>query len=229
MELHDASALAIRLMKEFGLASTWRFEFDNAKRRFGCCHWHQKLITLSREIVLRNGLEQVEDTIRHEIAHALCPAREWHGELWKQMCGKVGANPQRCYDSEVVDAPKGDWQATCGVCGRVHTKFRRPKRELWCADKKCRRMMVPYVPGADRRLHPARKLVWQHKNAVDVYPQHVVELADLKGVNLGVSPWVARDERKKAALAAVKAQLQRQDEMETMKEKIAKLEKELGK
>ena len=153
-------------MKEFGIASTWRFEFDNARRRFGCCHRHQNLITLSREIVLRNGIEQVEDTIRHEIAHALCPPKEGHGYVWKQMCEKVGANPERCYDSELVDAPEGDWRATCGVCGKVHYKFRRPTRELWCADKKCKRMPVPYIPGADRRLHPARKLVWRHKDAL---------------------------------------------------------------
>jgi predicted SprT family Zn-dependent metalloprotease len=208
MELHDAEQLAIRLMKEFGLASTWRFEFDNAKSRFGCCHRSQNLISLSRILTEKNVQAEVEDTIRHEIAHALCPPREGHGEVWKAMCRRVGARPVRCYSSKVVDAPEGDWRATCGVCGKIHYKFRRPTRELWCADKECKRMSVPYVPGADRRLHPARKLVWRHKDAIEVV----------------VSP-----DAKRAAVEAMKAQLRREQEMEQMKEQIADLEKKLGK
>jgi predicted SprT family Zn-dependent metalloprotease len=219
VELHDAEQLAIRLMKEFGLASTWRFEFDNARRRFGCCHRSQNLISLSRILVEKNAQSEVEDTIRHEIAHALCPPREGHGEVWKAMCRKVGARPVRCYSSEVVDAPEGDWRATCGLCGKVHYKFRRPTRELWCADKECKRMPVPYIPGADRRLHPARKLVWRHKDAM--YPEHVVEIADLKGVNLGAS--------KRAALDAMKEKLRKDQKMQEMKDRIAQLEQELNK
>lgn len=169
MQLADAEKLALELMKQFGLLPEWRFEFDDAQRRFGCCHrGFDRKITLSRELTTRNEREQVEDTIRHEIAHALCPPKTGHGEAWKKMCKTTGANPERCYDSDEVDAPKGDWSATCGICGVVHYKFRRPKRELWCSRKECKAMMVPYVPGADRGFHPLRKLVFKHKNALPV-------------------------------------------------------------
>lgn len=117
MELRDAEQLAVNLLKQFGLASAWRFEFDSAKRRFGCCHRSQRLITLSRELVLRNDQLQVEDTIRHEIAHALCPPRSGHGTAWTAMCKVTGARPERCYGEEVEDV-EGDWTASCLACGK---------------------------------------------------------------------------------------------------------------
>lgn len=114
-------------------------------------------------LVLRNDREKVEDTIRHEIAHALCEPRQGHGPQWKEMCKRTGAKPERCYDDE-VDAPKGDWQAICGGCGTLHHKFRRPKRDRWCARKECRAANpTEYGQG---RFNPVCKLVWRHKNAL---------------------------------------------------------------
>jgi predicted SprT family Zn-dependent metalloprotease len=171
MILADAEKLARELMTQFGLMSTqrrdgWRFEFDDAKRSFGCCHRSIYKITLSREITLRNEQPEVEDCIRHEIAHALCEPRQGHGVAWKTMCKRTGAKPVRCYNHETVDAPKGDWQATCKVCGHLYHKFRRPKRDLWCGDKKCKSILLPYIPGSTGRWHPQRKLEFRHKNAL---------------------------------------------------------------
>lgn len=194
MELHEAEKLALELMAQFGLRfPAWQFEFDDARRRFGSCRrWGLWLddavlgktdgggkITLSRELTLRNGREQVEDTVRHEIAHALCPPKAGHGSKWKAMCARTGANPERCYDSEEVDAPRGDWSATCGVCKKTHYRLRKPTRDMWCADKECKRMPVPYTPDMlgdspvrafgqmSRGFHPLRKLVWRHKDAIE--------------------------------------------------------------
>ena len=169
MILTDAEKLAKELMAQFGLTPVWRFEFDDSVRRFGCCKLSYRLITLSRELTLRNDRPQVEDTIRHEIAHALCgrlPNREWHGADWKRMCGRTGAKPVRCYDSDEVAAPKGDWQATCAGCGRLHHKFRRPqfRGDRYCAHKECRMKNPPeYGQG---RFNPLCKLVFRHVNAL---------------------------------------------------------------
>jgi len=152
-------------MAQFGL-SVWRFEFDDAVRRFGCCHrsYFSPKITLSRELTLRNEQPEVEDTIRHEIAHALCEPRQGHGDAWKAMCKRTGAKPVRCYTHDNVDAPTGDWQAICGGCGRLHHKFRRPKRDRWCAAKDCRMKNPPeYGQG---RFNDICKLVFRHVNAL---------------------------------------------------------------
>jgi len=148
MELSVAEVLAKKLMHEFNLfPRCWRFEFDNSKSRFGCCHTRKKLITLSRHIVQLNSQIDVEDTIRHEIAHALVTEdkltfhaknpfssdfgrrsisrRDIHGADWKAKCLITGAKPERCYDGAVVVAPKGNWTATCPNCGKVVHYHRR--------------------------------------------------------------------------------------------------------
>jgi hypothetical protein len=43
-------------MRRHGLFEAgWRFRFDHARRRFGCCRYGPKLITLSRPLTLLNG------------------------------------------------------------------------------------------------------------------------------------------------------------------------------
>src|SRR5271157_2250772 len=181
MLLADAEKLAKELMAQFGL-SDWIFEFDNGKRRFGSClhnsgGWRamrllgtaKGRITLSREMTPLNDRAEVEDTIRHEIAHALAGHKAGHGPEWKGMCKRTGAKPVRCFTRDTVNAPKGDWQAACGVCGRIYSKFREPRGDYYCPSKECKRKFVPYVSGAETgRFHPARKLVFRHKDAITI-------------------------------------------------------------
>ena len=72
MNLKDAEELALSLMRKHGL-SHWEFGFDRAKRRFGACNFSKKRISLSKYLTEVNEIEQVRDTILHEIAHALAP------------------------------------------------------------------------------------------------------------------------------------------------------------
>jgi predicted SprT family Zn-dependent metalloprotease len=160
MELSVAEVLAKKLMHEFNLfPRCWRFEFDNSKSRFGCCHTRKKLITLSRHIVQLNSQIDVEDTIRHEIAHALVTEdkltfhaknpfssdfgrrsisrRDIHGADWKAKCLITGAKPERCYDGAVVVAPKGNWTATCPNCGKVVHYHRRSTKSSPTACYEC--------------------------------------------------------------------------------------------
>jgi len=173
-------------MAQFGLTG-WLFEFDNAKRRFGSClhnpgTWCRQLgtakgkITLSRPMTLSNDQPEVEDTIRHEIAHALCERKEGHGAAWKAMCKRTGAKPVRCIDHDTTESIKGDWSAACGVCGRIYYKFREPKGDYYCPSKECKQKPVPYVAGVGR-YHPARKLVFRHKDALPEVkaPRSVIE------------------------------------------------------
>jgi SprT-like family len=98
MDLMEARALALELMKEHGL-EFWYFEFDNAKRRFGICRYNRRTIGLSRNLVLLSNKEQVKDTILHEIAHALVGPGYGHSWVWKRMALEIGCDGNRCYDS----------------------------------------------------------------------------------------------------------------------------------
>src|SRR5438477_1023387 len=105
MYLYEAAHLAKDLMSQHGLVD-WKFSFDHARRRFGRCDYTNRLITLSRPLTLLNSLDEVRDTILHEIAHALCP-KDGHGSRWRATCRRIGARPACCYtDTSVVSPPR---------------------------------------------------------------------------------------------------------------------------
>ncbi|HZZ43842.1 MAG TPA: SprT-like domain-containing protein [Tepidisphaeraceae bacterium] len=137
----EARDLAVRLMREHGLAG-WGFRFDRARRRFGSCRWTERVITLSRPLVILNSPEQVRDTILHEIAHALAPG-DGHGAAWRQKCREVGAMPRRCYtDEEVVSPARGaaPYRMGCRSCEWWVERRRIVRRKYVCA--KCRGAVV---------------------------------------------------------------------------------------
>ena len=126
MNLILAKKLAIELMSDHGLLDHgWSFEYDNAKRRFGVCMYGSKVIGLSKLLVAANDETQVRDTILHEIAHALVGVGHGHDKVWKKMCVKIGAKPERCYSSEDTNIIAGKYRAVCGGCGKTFDRHKR--------------------------------------------------------------------------------------------------------
>lgn len=136
----DIPHIAAHLLEQHGLAQRgWRFEWDRAKVRAGCCQYRKKAITLSRHYVELNVAEHPEDivdTILHEIAHALAPG-DGHGKKWKAACSQVGAVPKRCYDSDVVDMPERQLVAKCPNCGKEFRRHKQPRAGTWRYHEPC--------------------------------------------------------------------------------------------
>ena len=121
---NEARTLALELMARHGLLD-WTFAFNRRKRTLGLCRFRVKAIELSIYLVDRNPVDEVRDTILHEIAHALVGPGHGHDAVWKAKCLEVGARPERLgYD---VNMPVGRWQAVCAGCGRLHHRHRKPK------------------------------------------------------------------------------------------------------
>ena len=130
MNLSVAQVLAVKLMKKHGLIEKgWSFEYDNAVKRFGVCRFRPKVIGLSRKLVLLNDVEKVEDTILHEIAHAIAGHKAGHGIEWKNVCVRIGAKPERCYDTSKTNNVELKYHAKCGACGKEYQKSRLVKKE----------------------------------------------------------------------------------------------------
>jgi predicted SprT family Zn-dependent metalloprotease len=127
MTLDETQALAIKLMRQHGLAG-WDFRFNRARRRMGVCFHpvgtRPGRIELSAHFVANNTDEDIRDTILHEIAHALADKSEGHGPLWKSICLSIGARPIRCNEAVM---PRGNWLAQCPGCKREHTRHQRPR------------------------------------------------------------------------------------------------------
>ena len=148
-QLREVRAMAERLMRqEFiiegqpmsGDALGYRFEFDNARKRLGCCkHW-TKRISLSNYLCLGN-LDKVDgklmDTMLHELAHAF--ARKVYGGncghdyRWVNIAKSIGCNGERCYDhSEVTAVTRSKYTHTCPTCLTTKPVHRRVTRSCSC-------------------------------------------------------------------------------------------------
>ena len=121
-----ARDLVRELMARHGLHG-WTFGFNRRKRTLGLCRYGARAIELSIYLVDGNGLEEVRDTLLHEIAHALVGPGHGHDAVWKAKCVEIGARPQRCASA---DMPEGSWRACCGGCGASYHRHRRPRRLL---------------------------------------------------------------------------------------------------
>lgn len=132
MDLNLAQCLAIKLMDEHDLIFRgWTFEFDNAKRRFGCCRYRTKKITLSKHLVKLNDESIVRNTILHEIAHALVGAGHGHNHVWRTKAIALGCNGERCYSSDKVNLPEYKYLGLC-VNGHTHNRHRKPRQSVSC-------------------------------------------------------------------------------------------------
>lgn len=132
MKLEDAKALAELWIEFHKLTNGWSFKFDNAKCRFGLCSFRKKTISLSRHLVELNSESEVEETILHEIAHALVGPRHGHDLVWKKKALAIGCNGKRCYDLGVV-VPKSKYILTCLNCGGIFECNRKPIQSIACS------------------------------------------------------------------------------------------------
>jgi predicted SprT family Zn-dependent metalloprotease len=126
VNLLQAENLALKLLKNYNLED-WEFKFDFAKRRFGCCSFHRKTISLSRYLTELNPEAVVKNTILHEIAHALVGKTHNHDKVWKAQAVELGCDPKRCYSHEEVIIPSGKYTASCPKCKRGFQAARRKR------------------------------------------------------------------------------------------------------
>ena len=115
--LADIAAQANALFAQHQLTG-WSFQFDNGRKRAGCCNYSQRVISVSHEYARHASAEDIRDTLLHEIAHALVGQAHGHDEVWRVQAVAIGCTGSRCHDLQftppryIVRCAKGCWTAT---------------------------------------------------------------------------------------------------------------------
>ena len=131
--LVEIEHFAREALNRFGLKEKgWTFSWDRARKRFGSCNFGRKQITVSLHLAHLNEPEQSRDTILHEIAHAIAGREAGHGPKWQEACRRVGARPERCYDSKEVVQPSSRYVRYCGSCGQTIPVYRKTRSKHAC-------------------------------------------------------------------------------------------------
>lgn len=140
--------MANRLLIEENLsAQGWRFAWDKATTRFGVCKYRSKTVGVSKSNMATESWQQMEDTLRHEIAHALTPPgiERAHGPVWRSHAIRLGAKPKA--SARVSDATKREkaqsakWVIVCPIGKIVSTYQRTPPESTF------RSLKIMYARG----------------------------------------------------------------------------------
>lgn len=134
--LPEIEGLGNRLLSKFRsdgvLPSGWEFGFDLATSRAGVCRYVEQRIDLSVSYCLAATRAEIEDTVLHEIAHAIVGPRHNHDAVWRAKAREIGCAGERCHRVQ-HSTPK--WVGECG-CGQQwfrQTLQRRIMRNRACA------------------------------------------------------------------------------------------------
>jgi predicted SprT family Zn-dependent metalloprotease len=117
----------------------YKFKWDKkAVRRFGQCRYSKREIGLSLKPTEANYKEyawKVQDTILHEIAHAIemiLYHTKGHREDWKRIAKQIGCDGKMYYDQSKINCVRTKWSLKCPVCNRVSPRVRKPKNPCSC-------------------------------------------------------------------------------------------------
>lgn len=159
----EATNIANTLLRVHGLtAKGWQFEIHHSSKRVcGKCIFRayppKKKVVLYRTYLKHNPDDQIINTIKHEIAHALAyekygRAGGGHGAAWREMCAVVGIKPERLnYNAKRLEKR---YIAICGHCGRQFQLDKRPSSRRRYNCRACCHL-ADYVP-----------LIWKHNPAL---------------------------------------------------------------
>jgi len=123
------------LLQLHGLgAAGWVARLDESRSRAGACNFTKKCVLLSRLYVRSATRPELDDTILHEIAHALVGPHHHHDAVWRAKARAIGCSGERCHTLQ-FSPPR--WIVACAAGCFMRSAHRRRRRAV------CRRCGGP--------------------------------------------------------------------------------------
>ena len=147
----DAIAQQARELLARHQLSLWSFQFDNGRKRAGCCQYGTQVISLSYEFAKHAPEEEILDTILHEIAHALVGKAHHHDAVWRATAIAIGCSGRRCHELQftppryIVQCERGCWVATT----------ERRRSNMICKHCRCTLVYQTYTEERWQRIQAA--------------------------------------------------------------------------
>ena len=131
--LTEVARQADQLLEKYGLTQ-WRFVYDHANHRAGSCRHDRQLISMAEQFCLTADNAQIEDTILHEIAHALVGVKHGHDVVWQAKAREIGCSAARTH---CVSFSQPRYIVSCKQCGTYGVRDKRGKNRV------CKRCLSP--------------------------------------------------------------------------------------
>ena len=141
---------------------TWR------RRGPGVCRYREKRIDLSVSYCLAASRAEIEDTVLHEIAHAIVGPKHNHDAVWKAKAREIGCQGERCHRVQ-HSVPR--WVGECG-CGQQwfrQTLQRRMIRQPGLRQVHGQHHLAAEQPGCNA-VQVTQGWYWQRKRVRWGYP-----------------------------------------------------------
>lgn len=114
-------ALENKIIHEYYyLTHGWTLEFNNSKSCAGLCIEKGQRIVLSMQFInsLKTTIQDVMETILHELAHAIAGVYNMHNNTWKTIAMKIGSTGEEFCD--IFATYKFKLECPMGCCHYRH-------------------------------------------------------------------------------------------------------------
>lgn len=135
----EVAQLARMFLNREGLFD-WEYRLSKTATIVGRCFYEDKVIEFSSHFI-NEPWPEIQDTILHEIAHALVGSeytigrngkRRYihHGSKWRAKCREIGANPNRTAHPSVKGNAEFNYVMKCQVCSRRWYRIRMKRQNF---------------------------------------------------------------------------------------------------
>lgn len=178
----EATQLFLELKKRTGLGAEWALEYNKSPNKLGACWYQQKKIVLSVYLLNSRERSEVEDTLLHEIAHALVGPGHNHDLVWLAKAKEIGCTGTVCGQMH-VDQARGTTPAEqtgkkhvapltkrCPTCGATAVETSRCTfgKDTWTKLACGHLVKIEHLTGGEDSFSE-----WESKSGKKLYPYQI--------------------------------------------------------